>query len=420
MKLLTNLNTSRTRIYLLFTYTALFSKYVVDTINSFFLNPTGNADETGYVHHIISSSKFLDVFSESAQPYYIFANLVQFIYDFEPRILLRTTSLIAGILLILFITFYYHFISKLHSIKKSNDIHDYSILIFSVLFMPNVYIGTSDFISAAFCVIGISLLHGSIYHNAKLNPILIAFILALSITSRPTAIAIVGLYYIVYLITIFKKKKLDIKVLISIPLFTILFIAMLNINHIYNEKKIQLDIKEIPKNVGTNWFEMKYIMVYRWNQGEIPRTQNMSSIDVVEYKEREKLIPPKNNIEYILLNPELFLKNLGRMIVVGLYSSLRSMLSLFFLLFIGTYFFLTKRTNSFDIFHINIFYILSLITFCVLGVAIIEYRWMQAPMLISVLYLLLFLKNQTTELRNTIINSYYIIGIIFFVARMIR
>jgi hypothetical protein len=194
-------------ILLFFWFLVINLYYFVSRFFLFFLNNGSNGDEYyQYNLYTVTSFSVNNVFYTPSQPFIFLSSFVDYFLR-KPIISTRIVSLIVCIGLILF------FIKKIKAIQSDSSIERvYKITLFiCAIFITNqMYHGTSDFLSFVFLVPPFLIILDSISLK-KINlsnflSILIGFLFAFSIATRPTAIILIGLFYCsIFLILGFKS-----------------------------------------------------------------------------------------------------------------------------------------------------------------------------------------------------------------------
>jgi hypothetical protein len=209
------------------------------------------------------------------------------------------------------------------------------------------------------------------------------------------------------------------------------FLLLINFLPAIQEQKIILDVKEVPKETGVNWFQRNYLMAKFWDSNQIPNTQWVSTNEVIEFKKQNPNYDfPKNQIDLLLKEPGLYFRQMIRMFVKAMYTSYRFMYLLFPLLFLS--FLKNKRfkticlinqnnTNSVVINKIIIvFHLSSIIVFSFLAVKLFEFRWVIPVMILYTFYAIRYLTKLTEKARFLVYNFSFITGIILFVLFFVK
>lgn len=393
--------------------------------NYFFLNPNGNGDETGYVYVVSNLKSFdlLHISSLNAQPFAFVCFFFNQIFD-NPKFTIRFVSLISSLLSFTFVINYYQknkFCKLVGDNKFINNLVLFS-LFFGIFFIAsNHFVGSSDAFSVALAVPGFILLTENLLNNKRHHFLLIGLLFALSFTSRPTFIFVLVAYLISF--AVFFPKQIFSRKLILVGLSFVFFTSLINFSPLLNSGKLILDVKEIPKELGTSWFEMNYLMAKKWDAGEIPNTQWLSAYDVIAFKKQNPdFVFPKNHLDILKNDTGLFFRQMARMFILAMYSSFRYMYFLFpFLLFYA--FFKKKRENHLELkkayFTVS-FYFISLLLFMVYAFKLMEFRWMNILLVFYTFYAIDFSKGISKEKRIVLFNSVFVVGILFFILKMLK
>lgn len=393
--------------------------------NYFFLNPNGNGDETGYLY-VVSNLKTFDFshFSSlNAQPFAFVCFFFNQIFD-NPKFTIRFVSLLASFFCFVFVFNYYRknkFCTLVGDNKFLNNLVLFS-LFFGIFFIAsNHFVGSSDAFSVALAVPGFILLTENLLNDKRYHFLVIGLLFALSFTSRPTFIFVLVAYLLSFIL--FFPKQIFSKKLIFVGLSFILFTSIINFSPLINTGKIVLDVKEIPEELGTSWFEMNYLMAKKWDAGEIPSTQWLSAYDVLAFKKQNpSFVFPKNHLDILRNDTGLFFRQMARMFTLAMYSSFRYMYFLFpFLLFYA--FLKEKGTNRLDVRKVYFtvsFYFISLLLFMIYAFKLMEFRWMNILLVFYTFYAIDFSKGISNEKRIVLFNSVFVVGISFFILRILK
>lgn len=391
----------------------------------YFLSPNANGDENGYTFLVAGIENFdLRFFSRTnAQPFIFMAYLFNLVFD-DARFSVRFTSLAVCSLSLGFVCWYYLKYKFTHFVQGSATLNKFIAvsILFAVYFILSLqYSGASDGFSMAFAIPGLLLLTQVLLYGKRHNLILIGFLLAISFTSRPTFLLMM-LGFLFSLLLFFPKRVFS-KKLIATGLVFCLFTGLINIVPVLESKRIVLDVKEIPKEVGTSWFEMNYLMAKKWDSGELPNTQWLSSTDVMQYKkENPDFVFPKNMFEVAISEPGLFFRQLLRMTGISMYSSLRYLYFLFPFLLVYP---LVKRKDADPAdtrkvyFTVGLYFITLFIFMCYV-LKLMEFRWMQLCLVLYAFYALDFSKGITPQRRILLFNAVFLAGILFFILKMLK
>lgn len=254
-------------IFLIFI--ALFFWASFNLFKKIFLNEGFNADEY-YLTNVYNFKEidFIKITSIPSQLYILLSSLLNsFIND--PKMATRSVSL----LMLFFLVFYFSCKIKRLNTERFFKFHFFVILTYISIFTKQCFTGTSDFLAIFFLLVFILELNEVIFEKNPLTNKQIIFLssfLALSIITRPTVLVILSVYS-VFLLIYFKRLVLNFKLVIAIPLITILIVIFFNLGALLKQGKIILDVKEVPENVGTNWLERNYLMAKFWDEGKIPK-----------------------------------------------------------------------------------------------------------------------------------------------------
>ncbi len=390
----------------------------------YFLNEKSNADEY-YDTNLYSFSDFsLEKFFYTPSQIYIFlSSLVNSFLD-SPKHATRLVSLVVCLLLILY------FIKKISALQSSLLEKLYKIVLFvSAIFITNqMYIGTSDFFSyglliPAFLIILESIDSGKINISLK-DGFIIGLLLALSIASRPTALLLIAFFYFsIVLILGFKSVFFRENYIIFITAGCFLF--LINFLPVIQQNRIVLDVKEVPKETGVTWFQRNYLMAKFWDSNQIPKTQWVSTQDVIDFKAKNPDFEfPKNHLELLIKEPGMYFRQMLRMIFMGTYSSFRFMYFLFPLLFLC--FVKSKKFESLSVINSNnknetnrnriivIFHLVSIVGFSFIAVKMFEFRWIIPIMIMYAYYALIYLSKLPEKARFMVYTFSFISGILFY------
>lgn len=397
----------------------------VKFFGDFFLNIEPNADETGYRFFVENTHQFSwSLFSNSsAQPFSLLTYLFNLVFN-DAQFTIRFVSLLSSLGCFVFLFIYYRknrFVEIVEGNKTLNNLIIFNVL-FAVFFILSChFIGTSDAFSVAFAIPGFILLTEVLFNDKRHNVILIGALFAISFTSRPTFLIVLFAYLLSLLL--FFSSKLFTKKLILVGVFFAFFTAIINFSPIVNKGELVLDVKEIPSDTGTSWFEMNYLMAKKWDSGEIPNTQWLSATDVIIFKkENPNFIFPKNQLDILLNDKGFFFRQMFRMFRVSMYTSFRYLYFLFpFLIF---YIFLKDKGSSSlankKVYFTVSFYFISLIVFMVSAFKLMEFRWMYILIVFYAFYAIHFSKGISHEKRIVLFNLIFLSGIGFFILKMLK
>jgi len=416
-------NQSSTTLAMLFLFVNVYLQVVF--FNQTFLNVGGNADETAYRDFLATTTDFsLSLVSNTqAQPYAFLGLLLNKVFH-NATFTNRFISLISAVFLLLFL-FRYYKKQKFTNIIQSNPFIS-NLIVFNVLssvllVLSCHFVGTSDMISVAFALPAFILLTEVLFYRKNHSVIIIGLLFALSFTSRPTFLISLAAYLLS--VVFVDRRQLFSKQLIFAGIFFIGFTALININPIINQGKIVLDIKTIAKETGTSWFEMNYLMAKKWDAGEIPTTQWLSSDDVIQYKkEHPDFVFPKNHIDIMVNDTGMFTRQFFRMFGMSMYSSFRYTYVLFPFLIVFP--FLKKKEEDLvvnkTVYFTLSFYFISLLIFIVSAIKLMEFRWMHIAIVFYAFYAINATKTISDNKRIVLFNTVFAIGILFFILKMLK
>jgi hypothetical protein len=413
-------------ILLFFWFLVINLYYFVSRFFLFFLNNGSNGDEYyQYNLYTVTSFSVNNVFYTPSQPFIFLSSFVDYFLR-KPIISTRIVSLIVCIGLILF------FIKKIKAIQSDSSIERvYKITLFiCAIFITNqMYHGTSDFLSFVFLVPPFLIILDSISLK-KINlsnflSILIGFLFAFSIATRPTAIILIGLFYCsIFLILGF--KSIFCKENFIIFLSGMFFLFIINFLPIVQNQKIILDVKEVPKETGVNWFQKNYLMAKFWDSKQLPNTQWISTNEVIEFKKQNPNYDfPKNQIDLLLKEPGMYFRQMIRMFVKAMYTSYRFMYLLFPILLLS--FVNNKKLKTISDINRNdtngviknkiiiVFHFISIITFSFIAVKLFEFRWIIPVMILYTYFAIHYISRLPKRARFLIYNFSFLSGIILFV-----
>lgn len=402
--------------------------YFYNNFLSYFYNKGANADES-YWHTLydLKTVSVDQISSAQSQPFIFVSSIVNFFLN-DPKMATRWISLVLafGLLYFLFKKFKFGNINFLEKIIIST-------FMFCTLFITSqMYNGTPDFLSV---VLMVPILMFIIkYQNIQLQKvhiypiIFIGFISGLAVSTRPTVI-VIFLAFVLSLLLVYKKHFFTNKTKFIIGLIAIGVFALINFKPIINQHTVVLDVKEIPKEMGTSWFEMNYLMAKKRDQNEIPNSKWLSAQDVIEYKRANpKAFIPKNQFDLLVNCPGLYFRQMMRMFIKAMYTNFRFNYFLFPLLL--SVFFLEnkkirKKINKFLESEIEdteilkfktliLTHILSILIFSFLAVKMFEARWVIATLIIFAFYALEYLLKFKKNFRFFVYNCCFITGIILY------
>jgi len=404
----------------LFLIFALFNAvYFINNFFLFFLNKNDNADE--YYHKNVYNLVDLSLeklFCSPSQPYIFLASLFNVVVN-NPKIATRLVSLVFSTLLILFL------FKKGNKVKTTNreKLVKATLLLCAIYITNQHYIGTSDFLSYYFIVIALYLmLKGEHWQNLQFSnkkACLIGLLLALTIATRPTAIILIGCFYLALVIVIGFKPVFS-KSNIIIGSSAAFFILVINAYPLFHQNTLVFDVKEIPKETGVTWFQRNYLMAKNWDSHKTPNTKWVSIQEVIDFKKQNpNFVFPKNQLELAIREPGMYARQMARMCGKALYSSFRFMYFLFPLLCFA--FFIQKsRFKSINKSVVDqskvivLFHGISIIVFSFIAVKLFEFRWVIPILILYVFYALKFLSFFPKNIRTLIYNLCFLCGIVLY------
>jgi hypothetical protein len=404
--------------------------YFIGNFFSIFLNKGYNGDEC-YENDIytLSNITLVKVFYSPSQPYIFITSCINFILD-SPKISTRLVSLVVCILMI------FYFIRKINCVNISFLEKTYKTTFFiCAIFITNqMFIGTSDFLSVAFITFPILIIIQNI-QSGKVNlsikqSIIIGIFIAFSIATRPTTIVLIVSFYLALILiggimTVFCKE------FFLIGLISIVMLSMINFIPLVQQNKIILDVKEVPKETGVDWFQRNYLMAKYWDSNKIPHTQWISTQEVIEFKKSNPNFKfPKNQIDLLIKEPGLYIRQMVRMFITALYTSYRFMYLLFPILLLSfinnkkyDIIYIINNENKINIFQnkiVVVFLFLSIIIFSFLGVKLFEFRWVLPIMILYTYFSLIYLSKFPEKYRFLVYNLSFISGILLYIFFYIR
>lgn len=404
--------------------------YFLRNFFSIFLNESYNGDEC-YENNIytLSNITFEKVFYSPSQPYIFISSCINFVLG-SPKIATRSVSLVVCFIVILY------FINKINLDKISflEKIYKSTLFICAIFITNQMFIGTPDFLAVAlitfpFLMIIQSLQSGKMNLSTK-KSIVIGLFIAFSIATRPTSIVLIISFYLALILVggikiVFCKENYLI-VLTSIGIF-----LMLNSMPLIQQNIVILDVKEVPKETGVNWFEKNYLMAKYWDSNRIPQTKWLSTQEVIDFKKSNpNFYMPKNQIDLLMNEPGLYFRQMIRMFIMALYTSYRFMYLLFPILFLS--FMKDKKIESLNIINRvnekNIlqnkilvgFHILSIIIFSFLAVKLFEFRWILPSLILYTYFSLKYLSKFPKKYRFLVYNISFISGILLYILFFVR
>jgi hypothetical protein len=420
-----NLLSSRKTSLVLFTgFVILNLYYFINNFIATFFNAGSNADEY-YENNLYSLSNVTidKLFYTPSQPYIFLSSLLNGIID-SPKIAVRSLSLLSCIILL------FYFIKRI-KIKDEVDAllentYRISFFVCAVFITNQMFVGTSDFLSNVFLVFAFYFVLKSISSNemrlSNKKSIIVGLFFGIAFATRPTAIVLIVSFYFSVLIVL-GYKNIFLKQNYIIGLAGILVFILLNIVPIIEQKTVILDVKEVPKKTGVTWFQRNYLMTKLWDEGKIPNTRWISTIEVINYKkENPDFVFPKNQVDLLIKEPGLYFRQLFRMFFKGLYSSYRYMYLLFPLLFLSFFrkniFFNFLQTNTYEIDNnasrnkiVVLTHLISIILFSFIAVKLLEFRWLIPSLIVYTFFSINYLSNFTRKSRFLIYNLSFLSGI---------
>lgn len=419
----------RTSLFLFVCFAGLNLYFFINNFFKTFFNVGSNADEY-YENNLyfISTVTWDKIFYTPSQPYIFLSSLLNIIID-TPKIAVRFVSLISASFLL------FYFIKRISTNKNDNKdaflekIYKASFFVCAVFITNQLFVGTSDFLSVVLLVFAFYFLLESIDTNQmKLSynkSIFVGVLFAFAVATRPTAIVLIVSFYFSFLMVL-GFKNLFIKQNYIIIITSILVFVLINIKPIIEQNTVILDVKEIPKETGVNWFQRNYLMAKFWDEGKLPNTKWIGTIEVINYKkEHPDYVFPKNQLDLMIKEPGLFCRQLLRMFIKGLYSSYRYMYLLFPLLFLS--FFRKNKHLNFNMIYegkkdsneyssriLVIFHLISIVLFSFLAVKLLEFRWLIPSLILYTFFSLNNLSNFTKKIRFLIYNVSFLSGIVLY------
>lgn len=417
-------------VFLFIVFLVLNLYYFASNFFLIFLNEGSNGDEY-YENNLytISTITLEKIFYTPSQPYIFISSCVNFVLN-SPKIAARLVSLVVCLLL------FFYFIKKINydKIFFLEKIYKSTLFICAVLITNQMFIGTSDFLSVVFIVIPLLMIIERIQSN-KMNlstrqSILIGVFFAFSVATRPTSMVLIGSFYLTFILmcgisAVFCKENY------LIGITSLIVFLMLNFLPLMEQNKIILDVKEVPKETGVNWFQRNYLMAKYWDSDKIPHTQWISTQEVIDFKKANPNFDiPKNQIDLLIKEPGLYFRQMCRMFVKALYTSYRFMYLLFPILFLS----FIKHKGYKNIKDINndnekiifqnktviVFHLLSIIIFSFLAVKLFEFRWVIPSMILYTYFSLNYLSKFPEKYRFVVYNLSFISGIIMYILFFIK
>jgi hypothetical protein len=418
MKLLYN-NKLYSFIFILFVIFSLIAS--INILKKYLLNTGFNGDEY-YLNNIynLKDLTFEKITSLPSQLYILFASIVDhFLHN--PKLSTRLISFLFFLLILIYFGFK---IKKLNT-RNFVKVQFFLILLFVLTLTRQPFIGTSDFSAYFFLIILIIELNECFFKDSEMSiqkMFILSFFLASSIITRPTVIVIL-IVYLFSLIYIFRGKIFKFRLVNIIPIISIFFIILMNFGSLKNNGCIILDVKEVPKNEGTNWLERNYLMAKFWDEDKIPKSKWLSSEEVLEYKRKNpSAFIPKSNLDLMINEPRLYIKQMIRMFISANYTMFLY-INVFYLITIYIIFKKSNQNksffnqnNSFELIDKNriklilfLFY-LSVIFFSFLAVKLFEFRWVIPIMIVLVWSIFVIL----TKLKDRFVKIIFIFFYLLF------
>lgn len=405
-------------------------QYFTNNFFSYFLSKGENADEFYHYNlYFISNISLEKIFYTSSQPYIFISSVVNYFIN-SPKIATRLVSLVSCFLIL------FYFIRKIVFDRSSFLEKLYkSTLFISAIFITNqMYIGTSDFLSYVFIVPPLLIIIESVELgtiNLKTKQcVLIGIFFSLAVATRPTSVVLIGSFYATLFI-IGNGRLLFCKVNYIIMIVSFFVFFMINILPIVEQNKIILDVKEIPKETGVTWFQRNYLMANYWDSNKIPKTQWISTQDVIDFKKANpNFVFPENQIDLLIKEPGLYFRQMVRMSIKALYTSYRFMYVLFLILFLS--FVKSKRFERIKMINkyfgnkifqnkfIVVFHLISIFLFSFLAVKLFEFRWVIPILILYVYFSIQYLAAFPEKIRFLVYNMSFISGIVMYIVSMMK
>lgn len=393
---------------------------------SYFLNKGANGDE--YYRENIYTFSNIDFEKITYIPAQLYILLASFFNIFIDNTLVAP-RVISLFMLLLILCYFIYKIVKLDG-SRFDKIQYFLIIFFILCISRQPFIGTSDFMSYVLLIPFIIELNEYFFNDKKMTNIKVislAFLLAASVFTRPTVIIII-ISYTISLLFILRFNILKSKKVFLIPLASLFFVALFNFGPLKTEKKIILDVKEVPKELGTNWLERNYLMAKFWDEGVYPTTKWVTIKEAVQYKkDNPDAYIPNSNIDLLINEPFLYFKQMVRMFASANYTMLlyTNFLYLFAIYLLGVKFF-PKSYNStnYSITYLDkntitvylLSFYLSIIGFSFLAFKLFEFRWI-IPIMIVIVWEILRLFS---KIGGKQINIYRTIFYLFFILFIIK
>ena len=417
MKLIHN-NKLHFSIFISFLFFSSIASFTI--FKKYFLNPGFNADEY-YLNNIYN---FDNVTIETitfvpSQLYVFFASLIN-LFLCNPKIATRLVSFLS----LIFILSYFIFKIRKLNVRKEIKVQFFLILFFVLSLIRQPFIGTSDFLAYFFLVIFIIELNEIFFQEIQLTrkkTFWLSLFLALSIVTRPTVLVIL-IVYLFCLVCFFRTKIFNFKLVFLIPIFSLFFIGLFNFGPLINNRSLVLDIKEVPKDIGTSWLERNYLMAKFWDEGKIPQTKWLSSDEVLEYKRQNpSAYIPKSNLDLLFNEPKLYCKQMIRMFISANYTMILY-INIFY--FIAIYIVLKQYNQKQSFFNFNNSFILidekkimfTLLLFCLsvlffsfLAFKLFEFRWVIPVMIVMIWNVFMSLTKLKVSMIKIILTAFYLL-----------
>ena len=417
-------------IFLFIGFVVLNLYYFTSNFFNIFLNKASNGDEyyEGNLYSIATIT-LKKIFYTPSQPYIFISSCMNFVLD-SPKMATRLVSLVVCLILI------FYFLKRINSVKGTllEKIFKSTFFICAIFITNQMFIGTSDFLSFVFIIppfliIIESLEKGKINLSIK-QSILIGVFFAISVTTRPTSLVLLLSFYLAF-IFVGGINNLLCKENFIIGITSVIVVFMINFLPLIEQNTIILDDKEIPKETGVNWFQRNYLMAKYWDSNKIPHTQWISTQEVIDFKKANPNFDfPKNQIDLLIKEPDLYLRQMIRMFVKALYTSYRFMYLLFPILFLS--FIKSEKYKSISAINnenekiifqnkiVVVFHLLSIIVFSFLRVKSFEFRWVIPFMILYTYFSLNYLSKFPEKYRYLVYNLSFISGIVLYVFFLIK
>jgi len=402
--------------------------YHFTSMDKIFFNLSDNGDEF-YQNHVYDIGYFdLAVMSSSrSQPFLFVSSLIDSLLD-NPRFSTRLVSLISGLFVIVY--FVKVIVRRSRNTNLILAICGLSIFVSSVVITNQIFIGTPDFLASTLLVFGIYLIiekSNSLCHKLSIKWILIVgFLFGLSVATRPTMILV--LFCLVLSIILFLGiNQIVIKNVSSILLGVIVTLTIINLAPILTENKIILDVKSIPQEFGVTWFDRNYLMAKMWDEGTLSNKIWLSTQDVIDFRKNNPHIDyPSNQVEFMINDTSLFLRQMFRMFTMGIYSSIRYLY--FVLPIVCLSVLLSKRLTAYGIIEENpgrlrhertlkilfLTFIMSLLCFSFLAVKLLEFRWLIPIFIVLSIYSINYLRFFSERFQRLLFELSFLLSIILY------